>query len=302
MGFVFTLIAVTMWASFPIAAQQVLTDMNPQTIAWYRFAVATVVVLMVLLKKQKLPTLKHLTRQISLFLLIAILGLGLNFFFYHLALRYIPPVTSQILSPLSSFMLLFAGVVVFKERLSPYQKIGLGCLVVGLAVFFNDRWHHFLTLDSYFQGVLLAILASALWVVYATCQKLLQHKLDSQQSLVIIYGGCTLFFTPVADIYQITALSHSQLGYLFFCCINTLLAYGCYAQALNRWEVSKVSALITQIPVFTILFANGLFYLFPEQFAEQQINRWSYLGALLVIFGSLTAAVGHKLMEKVRKK
>lgn len=302
MGFIFTLIAVTMWASFPIAVQQVLTAMDPQTIAWYRFAVATFVVFILLVKNKKLPTLRHLDRQSSLFLFIAILGLGLNFFFYHLALRYIPPVTSQILSPLSSFMMLLAGVVLFKERLSKYQKIGLTCLVIGLAIFFNDRWHNFLKFDLYFQGILLAILASALWVTYAISQKLLQHKLEAQQTLLIIYLGCTLFFTPVAEISQIKSLNTSQLSYLFFCCINTLLAYGCYAEALNRWEVSKVSALITQIPVFTILFANALFYLFPEHFSDQQVNLLSYLGATIVIFGSLTSAVGHKIVSKMRKK
>ncbi|MDG6894698.1 DMT family transporter [Volucribacter amazonae] len=301
MGFLFTLIAVTMWASFPIAVQQVLTDMDPQTIAWYRFAVATLVIFILLIKKNKLPRLTQLKGKILLFLCIATLGLGLNFFFYHLALRYIPPVTSQILSPLSSFMMLLAGVVLFKERLSSYQKTGLLCLVIGLAIFFNDKLENFLTFDLYFQGILLAICASALWVTYAISQKLLQHKLEAQQTLLIIYLGCTLFFTPVADIGQIRALNNVQLGYLFFCCINTLLAYGCYAEALNRWEVSKVSALITQIPVFTILFANGLFYLFPNHFADQQVNGLSYVGAAIVILGSLTSAVGHKLFSKGAK-
>ncbi|TCJ96118.1 EamA domain-containing membrane protein RarD [Volucribacter psittacicida] len=301
MGFLFTLIAVTMWASFPIAVQQVLTDMDPQTIAWYRFAVATFVIFILLIKNNKLPHLGQLKGKTLLFLLIATLGLGLNFFFYHLALRYIPPVTSQILSPLSSFMMLLAGVVLFKERLSFYQKIGLLCLVIGLAIFFNDKLENFLTFDLYFQGILLAICASALWVTYAISQKLLQHKLEAQQTLLIIYLGCTLFFTPVAEIGQIKALNNAQLGYLFFCCINTLLAYGCYAEALNRWEVSKVSALITQIPVFTILFANGLFYFFPEHFTDQQVNALSYVGAAIVIFGSLTSAVGHKLFRKVAK-
>ena len=39
-GFLFSLMAVIMWGTLPIALQPVLKEMNAQTIVWFRFVVA----------------------------------------------------------------------------------------------------------------------------------------------------------------------------------------------------------------------------------------------------------------------
>jgi len=47
-------------------------------------------------------------------------------------------------------------------------------------------------------------------------------------------------------------LTQLQLWLLVFCCINTLIAYGCFAEAMNLWDASKVSATLALAPLFTI--------------------------------------------------
>ena len=55
-GFLFALITAIAWGTLPIALKQVLANMNTQTIVWYRFITASVVLFIILWHKNKLPT------------------------------------------------------------------------------------------------------------------------------------------------------------------------------------------------------------------------------------------------------
>ena len=83
-------------------------------------------------------------------------------------------------------------------------------------------------------------------------------------------------------------------GCFVYCCLNTLFGYGAYAEALNRWEVSKVSVVITLVPLFTILFSHLAHYIDPSNFIPE-LNTISYIGALIVVCGAVLSAIGHKL-------
>lgn len=295
-GFLFALLAAAMWGALPIGLQQVLKVMDPQTTVWYRFAVAGFGLFLILAFKKTLPNLTALHRRYVWLILLGIFGLSVNFVLFNVALQYIPPTTSQVLSPLSSFVMLFVGVFVFKEKMGAHQKIGLLVLIVGLILFFNDRFADFMQFNRYVKGVLIALVAGTIWVAYGIAQKMLLFKFSAQQILLVIYLGCALIFTPFATPAQILNLDGLQLGCLLFCCANTLIAYGSYAEAINRWEVSKVSAVMTQISVFTIVFSEILTYIAPSVFVDQQLNTLSYFGAALVVSGALLSAIGHKLL------
>lgn len=299
-GFLFALLAAVMWGALPIGLQQVLKGMNPQTTVWYRFVVAGLGLLLILGFNNKLPKLFRLHRRYVWLIFLGIFGLSINFFLFNLALRYIPPTTSQVLSPLSSFVMLLVGVFVFKEKMGLHQKIGLIILLIGLLLFFNNRLSDLLQLNMYFKGVIIAFMASTIWVAYGIAQKMLLLKFSAQQILLIIYIGCSFIFLPFSTPSQIFALDGLQLGCLIFCCANTVIAYGSYAEAINCWEVSKVSAMMTQISVFTIIFSEILTYMAPDIFVDQSLNLLSYVGALLVTSGALLSAVGHKIV--LRKK
>lgn len=47
-GFLFALITAIAWGTLPIALKQVLANMNTQTIVWYRFITASVVLFIIL--------------------------------------------------------------------------------------------------------------------------------------------------------------------------------------------------------------------------------------------------------------
>lgn len=296
-GFLLAFTAAVMWSLLPIILQPILTVMNAQTIVWFRFMIATIGLFCLLALSKKLPKLTALNARYWKFVLLGILGLAANFYLYNLSLKYIPATASQIISPFSSFAMLLSGIWLFKERFGLHQKIGLILLLIGLPLFFNDRFADFVAMNQFSLGIFIGVSATLIWVCYGIAQKMLLTKFNSQQILLMIYTGCTIVFSPFATVSQTSHLSPFILGCLVFCCLNTLIAYGSYAEALNRWEVSKVSMVMPMMPILTIIFTQFVHWIDPKHFSAPNLNSISYLGAILVVLGALSASAGHKLFK-----
>ncbi|HDR1501767.1 DMT family transporter [Pasteurella multocida] len=302
LGFLFAFTAACMWGSLPIALQQLLNIMDAQTVVWFRFAVAAIGLFFILKLTKRLPNWTVLRLRHWLLILLGIVGLSANFFLYNVALQYIPPTTSQVFSPLSSFGMLLVGVLLFKETFAVYQKVGLGLLILGLILFFNQRVEDFLQFGTYVKGIIICISASLAWVAYGSAQKLMLHRLTAQQVLLPIYIGCTILFLPTATISQVTHLNAMQIGCLIYCCLNTLIAYGAYAEALNHWDVTKVSAIVTQIPILTLIFSEVLLFIAPDYVMTEELNWISYIGVCFVVSGALFSATGHRILVKITNR
>lgn len=301
-GFLFSLMAVIMWGTLPIALQPVLKEMNAQTIVWFRFIVAMFGVGFMLFFAKKLPKLTALSRKDLGLLLLGIAGLSGNFFLFNVALRYIPATASQVLSPLSSFAMILLGAFLFKERIRLNQKLGFIIVVVGLLLFFHNRFADFSQMNGYAFGILCGMTASLIWIGYGLSQRLLLERFNSMQILFMIYIGCSLVFTPLMDFSQAVNLTPFAVICLVYCCLNTIIAYGTYAEALNRWDVSKVSIMMPLIPIFTMIFSEMAYFWKPESFTPPDLSFLTVFGACLVVFGALFSAVGHKLLHRRRVK
>ena len=294
-GGILALVATGMWSSLPLFVQQVVKSMDAVTAVWYRFAIAGVLLFLFLFISGKLPKISALNGRSVMFVVLGTAGLASNFWLYNLALKYIPPTTSQVLSPLSSFVLLIIGVLFFKEKMGWHQKVGLFLLITGLLLFFNQRFDDFRHLNQYSLGVIFMITSTLVWIIYALAQKLLLDRLTPQQILLLIYIGSAVILFPISEVKDATKLDHFQLICLILTGLNTIIAYGCYAEALSRWDISKVSAVLTQIPVFTLLFSHLAFALSPTYFSVVELNWISYFGAFFVVMGALFSALGHKM-------
>ncbi|SUC09464.1 drug/metabolite transporter [Pasteurella canis] len=298
MGFLFALITVMAWGSLPIALQRVVAVMTPETIVWYRFLVAALGLFIILGLTNKLPKISQFLPRYRLLAIIGVIGLAGNFVLFNTSLKYIEPSMAQIFAQLSSFTMMIFGVFFFKEKLRLNQKIGLILLVIGLILFFNDRFGLFFSVNAYSTGIFLAASAALIWSIYGIAQKLMLREFNSQQILFVIYLGCMFVFTPFAEVNQISALDGWTLFCFIYCCLNTLVGYGAYAEALNRWDVSKVSVVITLMPLFTILFSYLLYFFYPQSFTKPDLNSISYIGAFVVVLGAITSAIGHKFIKR----
>ncbi|AUI66927.1 MULTISPECIES: DMT family transporter [Glaesserella] len=298
LGFSLALLAAMTWGALPIAAQKVLSIMNAQTLVWIRFVVAGIGLLLILGLTKKLPKPTAFTPRFLWLIGLGVLGLSLNFFLFSYGLNFISPTTSQVLWQLAPFTMILCGIVIFKEKFGLHQKIGLGLLVIGLIAFFNDRFGEIFQFGTYAFGILVGSGAAIVWVAYGIAQKLMLAKFSSQQILLIIYIGCAVLLAPFASPTEIGEFDGFLLGCFIFCCLNTLIGYGAYAEALNHWDASKVSVVTILLPIFTMIFSSIGHWLFPDTFASPDMNLLSYIGALIVVSGTILSAVGHKLFKR----
>ena len=261
--------------------------------------VAAVLVGVVLLVHKKIPSLSALTKRKKLLILIAIAGLLLNYILYLNGLFLLTAETAQVVIQLAPFLMMLGAVYLFKERLLLWQKIGAWLLVFGLLLFFNDRLALLLTqFGSEGYGLLLVIAAAVAWACYALAQKQLLMSFNSQQIMWLIYMAGALCFLPAVELAPVLELSAWQWGIVVFCCLNTIVAYGAFAEALQHWQAANVSAVLAITPLLTIGFAQLLAYFYP-QFPSESLNAWAWVGALLVVVGSMLTALAPMLRQRL---
>ena len=298
-GLSLALTTAVLWGMLPIALKVLLDALTANTITAVRFLVAAVMVGLWLWLGGKLPKLRVLiSKKAGSLMIIAVLGLLSNYIMYLSGLNYLTAETGQVVIQLAPFLMMLGGVVLFKEQLLLWQKIGAVSLVAGLLLFFNERLVQLLQYaGSETLGVLLVIAAAVTWAAYALAQKQLLMHYSSKQIMYLLYVAGTVAFIPVSDFSPLQTMTALHWGLLIFCCLNTVVAYGAFAEALHHWEASKVSAVLAVTPLFTILFAQLLAWLVPDFINAQALNIWSWIGAALVVSGSALTALAPQFAD-----
>ncbi len=301
-GFILSLIAAAMWGVLPIALKELLFGMDASTIVWYRFVVAGLILFTWLIFNQEIPKISAMTRITKVLLLIAALGLCSNYYLFSDSLNYVNGETSEAVIQLTTLFLILGGVVFYKEPFVKVQKFGALLIVSGLLLFFHDRLALFSNFESeQTVGVVIVFFAAITWTVYSLLQKKLLENLSSSQILFVIYTFSTLILLPFASISSVTNLTTVEFFLLAFCCMNTLVAYGCFTEALNRWDASKVSAVLALAPLFTIGTLKIITNINPSYAFTDRLSLLSVLGALLLVVGSILTALMPIFTERAAK-
>jgi len=295
-GLVLSLITALMWGLLAICLKLLLAYMDPYSITWYRMFAAFVLLGLFMLWRGTFPDWKKLKGKIGGFILLAVLGLTGNFILYLLSLDFISPGVAQVIIQLAPVFLLIGSVFLFGESFNRIQFLGLIILIIGMLLFMNQRLADlFLKMDEYAIGVFLMIAAAIVWTIYALMQKLLLQSLRSESILFWVYLGSAIILLPAAEFESVQSLDILGWCLLAFACLNSIIAYGSFAEALDHWEASRVSAVMALVPLITLFFVAVFHSFFPEFVASEQLNLLAYIGALIVVFGSaLTALSGQK--------
>lgn len=292
-GFLLALSTAALWGVLPIALKIVLEGMDGYTITWCRFVIAAIGLIVFLLLTRGIPKLSSIGRDSWRLLVVACLGLTANYVLCIWGLFHTSPTVMQIVCQFGPFFLLIGGLMIFKERLSWLQTLGLTLLVVGLLVFFNRSLATLVDFSTDLGlGVALLVLASVGWAFYGLAQKQLSGRLRSQQILAFIYVGAVAVLAPVASPSKLGNLNALQLWALLFCGINTLLAYGAFAEAVKHWAVTRVGAVLALTPLFTLISMMLAERWIPHLVRPEDLNGIAVFGALIVVAGSMLCALG----------
>ncbi len=289
-GVLFAALTGVCWALLAIGLKYALHFTSTGTIVWVRMVVAFGC-LLVYYSIQKPQTIKTVFISPPFGVLAAGLLLAFNYFAYMKGLELTTASNAQVMIQLGPLTLLLVGVMYFKESIRFVQWAGVALAVVGF-LFFN--WDQILVAmdksDIYIRGNIWIVFAGVTWAAFATFQKLQMQKGWTPQMInLLVYGVCCLALYPTAELAELAPLNLWQWTVLFLLGLNTLVAYGAFAEAMERIPASYVSLIITINPILTIatmaLFAElGISFISPEPLMWR-----GYLGAGLVILGVAVA-------------
>ncbi len=295
LGFALALCTALLWSVLPLALKDLLRQMDASTITWYRLSVSAVLLAAWLAPKGFVVRKGGAaagTRRIAALMALAALGLCANYILYLMGLDRLTPGAAQVLIQLGPMFMVMGGVLVFREKLALPQKAGVAVFVLGLLLFFNLRLGDLASMPHAYAGGLALIVAAAfVWAVYSMAQKQLLVSYSSSSIMLAIYVFACAVFLPLSAPLDVLRLDAVGIGLLAFGALNTLAAYGCFAESLNHWEASRVGAVLTIVPLLTLFAQWAGNLLFPGHVESEPLNAAGAAGAAMVVVGSLLASL-----------
>lgn len=291
LGFALSALTAACWATLPVALKLTLEVLDPITLTWFRFLVAALLTGAWLALRGRLGGYGALGRRGWTLMAVAAAMLVGNYVFYLLGVQRTTPGNAQLIIQLAPLLMALGGIWVFGERFRAAQWLGMALLAGGMGLFFSDQLRAAVDAPGYVQGSLLVVLAAVVWAVYALAQKQLLVKLGSMRILLFIYAVAALALWPFARPAALQALDAGQWALLAFCALNTVVAYGAFAEALAHWEASRVSAVLATTPLLCLAAVAAVHALWPASLAPEPIALAGWIGALLVVAGSASVSL-----------
>jgi len=292
LGLLLALVTAACWATLPVALKITLESLDPYTLTWFRFLVAAGVMLAWLAARDGLRGFAALNaKRWSLLLLGALLLIG-NYVFYLLGVQHTTPGNAQLIIQLAPLLMALGGIFVFREPYRLGQWLGLGIIALGLGLFFRDQLAHTsLGSAQYAWGSGLVVIAAVVWAAYALIQKQLLMRLSSPAILLFIYVVASVLLLPLAQPARLLELDARHWWLLGYCALNTLVAYGAFAEALAHWQASRVSTILATTPLLSLGVIALVHAFWPASIAPERVTMLGYVGAVLVVVGSAMSSL-----------
>lgn len=287
------------WALLAVGLKYALHFSSTGNIVWIRMVFAFFILLAWLWRKNK-KLVTDLKRP-PLLGILAGLGLAANYWFYMKGIELTGASNAQIMIQIGPLTLILVGIFVFKERPTPAQMVGFCLALIGFAFFFKDQLDFSGTHGQvYVYGSLMIYLAGFTWTFFAAAQKYLFKSHTPQQLNLLVFGVSLLCLMPDVQVKEIFTYSLWQWIVLAALGLNTLIAYGALAEALQRIPASLTSLIITINPLGTI-FIMQVLDLWHVQWITMEPLKWTgYVGALFVVAGvALAVSFRHPRPTKV---
>jgi drug/metabolite transporter (DMT)-like permease len=290
-GILFAGITSLFWSMLPIKLKVALGFVDPFTIVWFRFAFATLGLLIILLIND--PSAFKIILRPPVLAIIASISLGINYFTYLYGITLTSPGNAQIIIQFGPMLLAIMGIFLFKEKFLKVQYFGLFLLLLGFILFyFNKITHTAFGKHEFHVGSLWVFVAAVAWAVYAAIQKDLVKSIGPQKLNIIFYGVCFFLFLPLTNFKTLSSLNTVQWSIMISLGINTLVAYGLIGEALKRIPANKVGVIITLNPLLTLIFIWAINKMGWNFIQGENLTMLGIFGAFLFLLGAILVIIG----------
>lgn len=282
-GLLLATVTALCWSILAIGLKKALVFTSSGNIVAFRMLIsfAFLLIYFAIYKRNEIQKIKS---SLPFTAIIAGLMLSFNYLGFMKGVEFTGAGNAQIMIQLGPTLLILSGLFLFKESFNYKQLLGIALAFIGFILFYYDQ-KKFDLQSTLNVGNIWIIGAAVTWSVYASLQKRLIPKWDPQTLNLIIYCVCAVVLIFLCDFQQSLNFGLYEWILMIFLGLNTVIAYGCFAESLKFAPASEVSLIITVNPLLT------LFFLWLGQFLKiswmpiEHISWLGGLGALCVVFG-----------------
>lgn len=239
----------------------------------------------VMIRERRVNLLSGIPKKdILRLILLGVLNIPINQFFYLEGLKFTTPANSALLYAMTPAIVFLLAIRVHWEKLNWKKTSGIAVAFIGVAIIMFEHGATFDSLNT--KGNILIFVAVIAWSLFTLLGKPLVPKYGALRvtALHMLFG--TIIFLPIGlstfEMKEVVSISSTLwLEILYLGLLASCVNYALWYYALGKLETSKVAIFQNLQPVLTTILALilGKVFLTPELFGGGAL---ALIGVLLV--------------------
>lgn len=268
------------WAGSFIAVRLTYKEVSPMLLGFFRFVVATPVMIAIVLLRRKCFFLPR--KELSHVIVLGLTGVTLIYIFQFNGIAFTTASTSSVLINTNVLMIAILSGIFLKEPFHRNKILGIMLSFTGVVlVVFGQMTNEAINVDTLFLTGCIFILCSALcWAVYSIIGKKLLETYDPLQVTANAFLAGLICYIPFALPELLSTdliFSYSGLiAILYLSLFCSVFAYVAWYVVLAKQEAARSAVFLTLIPLFTIILSF---------FIGEYPTPLFFIGAILIMYG-----------------
>jgi drug/metabolite transporter (DMT)-like permease len=278
-------LATACWAGNHVIARAAGGHVPPASLAVLRWMMIVAVVLPFALPHMRADWPK-LKRNAALMLLFATMGGGAFGTLQFVALHFTTALNMGVVSSVGPAFIVAASWLLFRDRLSPLQLLGVTISLSGVLVIVSRLDLVRLASFSFNGGDLIIIVNMMFWAIYSACLRLRPdiHPMTFMLAMAVVAGLGNIPFAlaEYAFDYRLQFTGLTLLALLYSVFFTTLFAYVAWNRGIDIIGAPRASAFLHTTPLFSAVLATTIL--------GETIEAYHVLGFALILSGVTLAA------------
>lgn len=273
---------LTFTAAFtPIAAKYVVGAISPLSLAFLRFGVATILLLIVF--KIRNENFRIDRKDLGLFLVLGALVIPVNQFCFLEGIKLSVASHSGVMYALTPLIIYLISIKLKNEEFNLRKLITISLTVIGIIIIFYENIVAPKAEGvNYILGDTLLFFAVASWSVYLALSQNMVMKYGALKTQTVSFVIGIVMYIPIFlfDVHNLTFEKVNGMVILGYLHLTVLVAFGSYFLYSYSTKVIKTSTLTTLTntsPVVTIIFSWLLL--------KEELSYFFIAGAAITMLG-----------------
>ncbi|MBM4442608.1 MAG: DMT family transporter [Candidatus Rokubacteria bacterium] len=290
-AYVALLLIVALWASYPAAIKLALADMPPLVMAALRCTIASVFLVILLLRSGADTTRALAPGGIRAFVILGITGIFISTQGSYLAISWTTASNVVLLQAASPVMISLGARFYLGERLHPMQWLGVAVSATGVLLVITDGRLWRLRPDDLNAGDLLNIGTLAGWSAFTVYSKRVLMTYHPAMVTTAAYVVGTLLIIPTAiltsPLYPTPRWgSITAWVVVVYQAIAGAVAHVYWSRSVHTVGPARASVFLNLQPVLGLVLASLLL--------REQVGFWQLMGGAFVLAGVTLTTTGPK--------